>query len=199
MFADGIATDMQSLGFILIVSFVLAMLAIAVYARRRPVTLHPETHPVAPPVDTTFVMMDTEPHNVLRSLVDTTNLSEDDLDDPISFERELDSDDAKFVVDQVCRRASETSPYKFVRGNIISKDTVPMGPAGNLVRVAVVVHVTAPARTQTVRFAVIVQWDGSYTSPPIVRSVSFDDLEPNQRHLAFAPADFSSVVDEYSV
>ena len=189
---------MQSLGFALIVSCI-AMLAFAVYARRRPVTLHPETQPVAPPVDTTFVMMDTEPHNVLRSLVDTTNLSEDDLDDPISFERELDSEDAKFVVDQVCRRASQASPYQFVRGNIISKDLVPMGPAGTLVRVAVVVHVTAPTRTQTVRFAVIVQWDGSYTSAPIVRSVSFDDLEPNQRHLAFAPADFSSVVDEYSV
>ncbi len=185
----------MNIGLLLTLVLTLGIIVITGLLMRRQTPPAASPNPVVPPVDTTFVGMDTTPYDALRALVDTTELTVDDLDHPVSFERDVTTDDAHFIIDQICRRASSgPSGHQFVRGIIISKDTVPMGVIGNMVRIATVVH----THTQSIRFAAIVQWDGSDVSAPVVRSISFDDLEPNVRHMSFAPADWVSVEQDYA-
>lgn len=173
---------------IVLVLTVIAFIAISLVflLRMKPgtnTTNNGELSPVVPPVDTTFVGLDTTPHDALRALVDT---SDPDLDDPTSFDRDVTIGDAEFIIDQLCRRAS-SGTLEFARGNVISFDTVSMGILGTMVRAAAIVH----TKTQSIRFATIVEWNGSYASPPVVRSVTFDELEPNQGHLVFDTYEFA--------
>jgi hypothetical protein len=173
-----------------IIGLLLTILLVAGFLLLRPKAVAVDVGPpVVPHVDTTFVGMDTTPHDALRELVDT---SDPDTDTPVSFDRDLTHADAEFIVDQICRRASNER-HEFVRGNVIAKELLNMGVLGTMVHVAAVVH----TKTQSVRFASIVEWDGSHDTGPVVRSVTFDDLEPNQGHLTFDTYEWKPVADEY--
>lgn len=174
-----------------IIGILIALLLVVGFLMLRPKeTVVVDAPPVVPHVDTTFVGMDTTPHDALRDLVDT---SDPDPDGPVSFDRDLTHADAEFIVDQICRRASNER-HEFVRGNVIAKELLNMGVLGTMVHVAAVVH----TKTQSVRFASIVEWNGSRAMGPVVRSVTFDDLEPNQGHLSFEKCDWKPVGDEYT-
>jgi hypothetical protein len=128
--------------------------------------------PVRPqPVETNIIGLDTAPHNQLRNLVRPIVPDVDDV--TMSFLGETTEHDARFIIESMCRRASAGSEHEFVLGNIIYHDIVSAGALGNLVSVGAVAH----TKKLSIRFAAIVEWDGNLGSEPIVRSVTFDELE----------------------
>lgn len=138
--------------------------------------------PVRPqPVETNIIGLDTAPHNQLRNLVRPIVPDVDDV--TMSFLGETTEHDARFIIESMCRRASgdggglpvvlNSLRNDFVLGNIIYHDIVSAGALGNLVSVGAVVH----TKKLSIRFAALVEWDGNIGSEPIVRSVTFDELE----------------------
>lgn len=150
------------------VALLVLIVVIAIIARSRKRVVPPAR---PPPVETNIVGLDVTPHNQLRNLVRPIVPEVDDV--TMRFLGETTEHDARFIVDSMCRRASAGAETEFVLGNIIFHDVVSAGALGNLISVGAIVH----TRQLTIRFAAIVEWDGDIETEPIVRSITFDDLE----------------------
>jgi hypothetical protein len=122
-----------------------------------------------PEVETNMVSFDTSPHRQLASLV--VPAEPEDAEFAVQYLGDSVDQDARFVLEQICLRAS-TDEMEIVPGNIITNRIHKIGD-GSYLYLAALVH----TQKQSIRFACVVEWSGNKLDAPVVRSVQFDDLD----------------------
>jgi len=135
-------------------------------AKRRTKTVPPPL----PEVETNMVAFDTTPYRLLASVV--VPAEPEDAEFAVQYLGDTTDADAKFVVDQMCLRASNDA-IEFVPGNVINHRVHRIGD-GKYMYIATFVH----THRQSIRLATVVEWNGDKTTAPVFRSVQFDDLDP---------------------
>jgi len=154
---------------VLILTGLLVLCCVMGVIRARGQRIKKVAPPALPEVETNMVSFDTTPHRMLASLV--VPAEPEDAEFAVQYLGDTTDEDARFILDQICLRASSDA-IELVPGNVINHRVHSIGQ-GKYVYIAAFAH----TQKQSIRFATVVEWDGSKAMAPVVRSIQFDDLD----------------------